>query len=63
MVHSPKILVVDDETYIVELVKFNLEKEGYRVIVAFDGVHALEMVKEENPHLILLDIMLSLIHI
>jgi len=57
-VYSPKILVVDDETYIVELVKFNLEKEGYRVIVAFDGMHALEMVKEETPHLILLDIML-----
>jgi len=56
--YNPKILVVDDETYIVELVKFNLEKEGYRVIVAFDGMHALEMVKEENPHLILLDIML-----
>ena len=56
--YSPKILVVDDETYIVELVKFNLEKEGYRVIVAFDGMHALEMVKEEKPHLILLDIML-----
>jgi two-component system alkaline phosphatase synthesis response regulator PhoP len=56
--HSPKILVVDDETYIVELVKFNLEKEGYQVVVAFDGIHALEMVKEENPHLILLDIML-----
>ncbi len=56
--YSPKILVVDDETYIVELVKFNLEKEGYRVIVAYDGIHALEMVREENPHLILLDIML-----
>lgn len=56
--YSPKILVVDNETYIVELVKFNLEKEGYRVIVAFDGMHALEMVKEEKPHLILLDIML-----
>lgn len=56
--HSPKILVVDDETYIVELVKFNLEKEGYRVVVAFDGIHALEMVREENPQLILLDIML-----
>ncbi|HBQ27708.1 MAG TPA: DNA-binding response regulator, partial [Syntrophomonas sp.] len=41
-----------------ELVKFNLEKEGYQVVVAFDGIHALEMVKEENPHLILLDIML-----
>lgn len=56
--YNPKILVVDDETYIVELVKFNLEKEGYRVIVAYDGIHALEMVREENPHLILLDIML-----
>ncbi len=56
--YSPKILVVDDETYIVELVKFNLEKEGYRVIVAYDGIHALEIVREENPHLILLDIML-----
>ncbi len=55
---SSKILVVDDETYIVELVKFNLEKEGYRVIVAYDGISALEMVKSDLPDLILLDIML-----
>ncbi|WP_054695741.1 response regulator transcription factor [Syntrophomonas palmitatica] len=55
---NPKILVVDDETYIVELVKFNLEKEGYRVLVAYDGVSALEMVRAEYPDLILLDIML-----
>ena len=55
---SSKILVVDDETYIVELVKFNLEKEGYRVIVAHDGISALEMVKSDLPDLILLDIML-----
>jgi two-component system alkaline phosphatase synthesis response regulator PhoP len=57
-VYSPKILVVDDETYIVELVKFNLEKEGFRVIVAYDGLNALDMVRTEKPDLILLDIML-----
>ena len=53
-----KILVVDDEDYIVELVKFNLEKEGYQVIVANDGRSALNMVQAEHPDLILLDIML-----
>ncbi|MEN6350607.1 MAG: response regulator transcription factor [Syntrophomonas sp.] len=56
--HSPKILVVDDETHIVELVKFNLEKEGYKVIVAYDGQSALEKVKDGLPDLIVLDIML-----
>lgn len=55
---NKKILVVDDETYIVELVKFNLEKEGYKVIVAFDGISALEIVTQETPDLIILDIML-----
>ncbi len=55
---APKILVVDDETHIVELVKFNLEKEGYRVIVAYDGQSALEKVRDVIPDLILLDIML-----
>ena len=54
-----KILVVDDEDYIVELVKFNLEKEGYQVIVANDGRSALNMDFRLNiPDLILLDIML-----
>lgn len=53
-----KIMVVDDEAYIVELVKFNLEKEGYQVVVASDGLGALEMVQVERPDLILLDIML-----
>ena len=55
---APKILVVDDETHIVELVKFNLEKEGYRVIVAYDGQSALEKVRDTVPDIILLDIML-----
>lgn len=53
-----KILVVDDETYIVELVKFNLEKEGFEVVVAYDGLSALQQVESENPDLIILDIML-----
>jgi len=53
-----KILVVDDETPIVELIKFNLEREGYKVLEAFDGIRALEIIKKEIPDLIILDIML-----
>lgn len=53
-----KILVVDDEAYIVELVRFNLEKEGFKVLEAFDGSTALELVEKHLPDLILLDIML-----
>lgn len=52
------ILVVDDERNIVELVKFNLEKEGYRVIVARDGLQAVDCAKKEKPDLIVLDVML-----
>lgn len=53
-----KILVVDDEAHIVELVRFNLEKEGYRVIAASDGSEAVRMAREEGPDLIILDVML-----
>jgi len=53
-----KILVVDDEKPIVEILQYNLEKEGYLVNTAFDGEEALRMVEEENPDLIVLDIML-----
>jgi two-component system response regulator VicR len=53
-----KILVVDDEKPIVEILQYNLEKEGYTVITAYDGDEALVMVERENPDLILLDIML-----
>jgi two-component system, OmpR family, response regulator VicR len=53
-----KILVVDDEKPIVEILQYNLEKEGYQVVTAFDGEEALEIVKQENPDLVLLDIML-----
>jgi len=53
-----KILIVDDEKNIVDIVKFNLNKEGFETIEAYDGKQALEMVERENPDLILLDIML-----
>lgn len=52
------ILVVDDEKNISDIVKFNLENEGYEVETAFDGQEALDMVAEEPPDLILLDFML-----
>ena len=53
-----KILVVDDEKPISDIIKFNLEKEGYEVVVAYDGEAALEQVEAENPDLIILDLML-----
>ncbi|MDZ4133426.1 MAG: response regulator [Dethiobacteria bacterium] len=53
-----KILIVDDEKPIVEILKYNLEKEGFRVVTAFDGEEAIKMADAENPDLILLDIML-----
>lgn len=52
------ILVVDDEKDIVELVAYNLEQEGFTVIRAYDGEKVLELVKQKNPDLILLDLML-----
>lgn len=53
-----KILVVDDEKPIADILQFNLKKEGYEVHCAYDGNEALEKVEEIKPDLILLDIML-----
>lgn len=53
-----KILVVDDEQPIADILKFNLEKEGHQVICAFDGEEAVRLAFEEQPDLILLDLML-----
>lgn len=55
---AKKILVVDDEKPISDIVKFNLNKEGYDVVTAYDGEEALAKVNEEEPDLILLDLML-----
>ncbi|MFD1393321.1 response regulator YycF [Lacticaseibacillus jixianensis] len=55
---AKKILVVDDEKPILDIVKFNLNKEGYDVVTAEDGEEALAKVSEEEPDLIILDLML-----
>ena len=55
-----KILVVDDERPISDIIKFNLEKEGYKVFVAEDGQQAINMTYEHKPELIILDIMLPI---
>ncbi|HLO13140.1 MAG TPA: response regulator YycF [Pseudoneobacillus sp.] len=53
-----KILVVDDEKPIADILQFNLKKEGYEVVCAYDGNEALRRVEDFQPDLILLDIML-----
>lgn len=55
---SQKILVVDDEKPIADILKFNLEKEGYVVSCAYDGDEAIRLTEQEEPDLLLLDIML-----
>ncbi len=53
-----KILVVEDEKNISDIIKFNLLKENYEVVCAYDGEEGLSMFKKEDPSLILIDIML-----
>lgn len=53
-----KILVVDDERSIVDIIKFNLQKENYNVVTAYDGFQAMDQFKAENPDLIILDVMM-----
>ena len=52
------ILVIEDERDLAELIAFNLEKEGYRPLISFDGVSGLEAARSNHPDLILLDLML-----
>ena len=53
-----KILLVDDEPDILEIVGFNLSNEGYQVITGKNGVEAVEKAKKHKPHLIILDVMM-----
>ena len=55
---AKRVLVVDDEPNIVDILRFNLEREGYEVITAEDGVQGLEMARSSDPDLILLDVMM-----
>ncbi|MFD0861044.1 response regulator transcription factor [Sungkyunkwania multivorans] len=53
-----KILLVDDEPDILEIVGYNLSTEGYQVSTATNGVEAVSKAKKENPHLVILDVMM-----
>jgi len=53
-----KVLVVDDEARIVELIRAYLERDGYQVVAAYDGREALEIARRERPGLVILDLML-----
>ncbi len=55
---AKRVLVVDDDVKTVELVKLYLNRDGYRVLTAYDGVEALRQAREGHPDLIVLDIML-----
>ena len=56
--NDKKILIVDDEKPIVDILKFNLEKEGFSTVVAYDGEEAINLALSVKPDLILLDLML-----
>lgn len=55
---TPKILLVDDDPDIIELLAYNLKKEGYETASALDGIQAVEVAKTFKPDLILLDVMM-----
>ncbi|MBL7151281.1 MAG: response regulator [Candidatus Omnitrophica bacterium] len=58
MADKKRILLVDDEAQLVEMVKMRLEASGYEVLSAFDGQEALDKARKEKPDLIILDLML-----
>ena len=58
MDRKQRVLVVEDEKNIVDILRFNLQKEGYETLEAYDGVTGLRLALEEAPDLILLDLML-----
>ena len=53
-----KVLIVDDERSIVDILKYNLEKDGMKVVSAYDGAEGLRLARSEDPDVILLDVML-----
>jgi two-component system OmpR family response regulator len=57
-VTSDKILIVEDDRNLLDTLKYNLRKEGYKVVTAVDGAEALDVARREKPDLIILDIML-----
>ena len=53
-----KILLVDDEPDVIEIIRYNLEQEGYNVKTASNGKEALQKAQKNTPHLIIMDVMM-----
>lgn len=53
-----KVIIIDDEKAIVDIIKFNLEKEGYKVITAYDGEEGLTQIRKNSPDMAILDVMM-----
>ena len=58
MAENNKILVVEDDSNLLDTLKYNLQKEGYDVVTAVDGAEALDIARKEKPAIIILDVML-----
>ena len=58
MERKKRVLIVEDEKNIVDILRFNLQREGYETAEAYDGEAGLQLAETENPDLILLDVML-----
>ena len=61
MSDAKKIVLAEDNSIFLLLLKFRLEKEGYRILTAVDGKEAIELIEEHSPELILTDIMMPFI--
>jgi two-component system alkaline phosphatase synthesis response regulator PhoP len=57
-VAKPKVLVIEDEPDILEVIQYNLEREGYKVVVCRNGEQGLSRIRTDNPDLVILDLML-----
>ena len=60
MADPKKILIVDDEGELVLALKIRLQSRGYQVVTAGDGQKGLEVIQQENPHLVILDVLMPL---
>jgi len=58
MSNKTKVLVIDDDVNICELIRLYMEKEGFEVVTVYNGSKALEVFRNEAPNIVILDIML-----
>lgn len=61
MIEMKKIVIAEDNTLLSSLLKFRLEKEGYKLLIAENGKDAIELIEQHQPELILTDIMMPFI--